>query len=199
MNPIVEDYRKKNSSLAKNFFNNLSFGKIIIIAGIILILIAMGKSSNPKFTYIVYGCLVFTIVYLVFKPSDKKILLNLETAKLVAQDYLERMRVAGKEIAFDSKIEVMKIGRTHDVDNYVEGTSGPSSIDLGWVEYIRGSIYKKEGVISIHPYDGTITDMYELPLGFTGRETTTNTKIIPVGVINNNIQGGTNPSDFKPA
>ena len=200
MNQIVEDYRKKNTpSPARNFLNNLSVGKIIILAVIILILIAVGKTANTKYSYVIYGVLILVIIFLAFKQSNKLILLNLETAKLVAQDYLERMRVAGKEISFDSKIEVMPVGQMCYKDDMVSGDSGAVSINIGFIEYVHGSQFKKEGVISIHPYDGTITGMQWMNLGYTGNELTTHTKIIPVGVINNNIQGGTNPQDYKPS
>lgn len=197
VNPIVENYQKKNNSVFKNFMSNLSTGKIIVIIGCILLLIAFSKSGDKRITYVIFGGLILIILYLLFKPSNEKILLNLETAKEVATDYLERLRVKGREIPFDSKIEVMPVGQTCYKDDALTGQSVPVSIDIGFTEYVHGTSFKKEGVVSIHPYDGTITGMSWMPLGYTGREKTTVTKIVPVGVMN--IQGGTTPQDYKPA
>lgn len=197
MNPIVEDYKKRNNSLFKNFISNLSTGKIIVLVVVVLLVIMLSKSADRRFTFVIYGGLVIIILYLLFKPSGEKILLNLETAKAVAQDYLERLRVQGREIAHDSKIEVMPVGQTCYTNDLVTGQSGPTAIDIGFTEYVNGTSFKKDGVLSIHPYDGTITGMSWMPLGYTGREKTTVTKIVPVGVMN--IQGGTNTSDFKSA
>ncbi|MEK6878153.1 MAG: hypothetical protein AABY22_01020 [Nanoarchaeota archaeon] len=196
VSPLVEEYRKKHNSIFNNFINNLSYGGIIIISIIILVLIMLSKNSK-RFSSIMIAMLLIIILYLAFKPSKIKILLDLETAGAQAQEYLERMRVDGRKIDFDSKIEVMPVGQDCYKMDTITGESAVISIDIGFCEYVHGSQYKKEGVVSVHPYDGTITGMSYMPLGYTGRERTTVTKIVPVGVMN--IQGGTNTSDFKPA
>jgi len=195
VSPIVEEYRKKNSNLFTNFVNNLSTGKIFTIVIIILILLAIGKNGDTRFTYSIMGILIFMIIYLLVKPSKEKMLLDIETAGAVAQDYLERMRLEGRKISFDSKVEILPCGQSCYRSDTLTGESAVTHIDIGYVEYVNGTNYKKEGVIKIHPYDGTIMGMLILPLGYSGRELTTNVKLVPVGVMNINSNQDYKPSD----
>ena len=72
-------------------------------------------------------------------------------------------------------------------NDLISGTSGPTSWDVGFVEFVHGTRFKKDGVISIHPYLGIITGIDFRPLGYTGRESR-DRDIIPVGVVQGNVK-----------
>jgi hypothetical protein len=69
----------------------------------------------------------------------------------------------------------------------MEGKGGYVHWDVGFEELVHGSQYKKQGVVSIHCYDGFITGLKNMPFGFSGRESHDVTEF-PVGVVMGNVK-----------
>lgn len=175
----------EKSSKIRNFFSSVSVGQVFLIVILFLGLLAINKTTDARYTYAIYGGLVIIILVLYFKSNPGRKLISVEEAKQCAQEYLEKLRRDGNEISFDSKVHVLP--QCHPVyeDNLLTGQSGIVCYDCGFVEEVHGSLYRKEGVIKVHPYERIVTGLRWMNLGYTGRESS-DVKIVPVGIINNN-------------
>jgi hypothetical protein len=187
-NEIAEEYKKNKESKIKNLLANVSVVHLLIIGVIILIIVAISKNNtDPKYNYVIYGVLIAIILVLYFKPSKEKKLLPDYIAKQIAQEALNKKVKENKEFAFDSKVYVTPYCHLVYENDMTTGTSGPIKWEVGFEELKEGSQYKKQGVISIHPYEGFVTGIKMMPFGFSGRESH-DRDIIPVGVVQGNIK-----------
>jgi hypothetical protein len=189
MDDIAKEYTKQKDNKFKNFMSNISVAQVIIFGVILFIIIALNKNktADPKYNYVLYGILIVIILILYFKPSKDKILIPEPIAKQIAQEALNKKVKEGKEFSFDSIVKVMPACQLTYESDFMTGSSGPVSWDIGYIEYVHGSQYKKEGVISIHPYEGIVTGLREYPLGYTGRETK-DVRVVPVGIVQGNMK-----------
>jgi len=194
MDEDVKEFRGKEENKISNFFSNIGIVHIVIVVVIVIILIKMGEgNTNPKYHYVIYFMLGAVILYLIYKPSkEKQEIIPRWLAEKKAQEELDRMVREGKCFTFDSKVYVVAAGRTNYENDLMTGTSGPVSWHIGFIELVHGSQYKKEGVISIHPYNGRVTGLEFRPLGYSGRESK-DRDIIPVNV----VQGSMKTTDFS--
>lgn len=194
MEKIAENWKKENSRSVSSIFSQITTAKVVIIAVGLLILLAMSKgNSDPRYTYVIYGALIVIILVLYFKPMKEKKLLPEYIIKRIAKEELEKKRREGVEIAHDSRISPTLQCHLRYENDFITGSSGPVGWDVGFVELVHGTKYKKEGVISLHPYEGIVTGFKLMPLGYSGRESH-DKDIIPVGV----MQGTMKTTDYGP-
>lgn len=197
MNPIVKEYRSKNKNFLKSFMSNIGLGHILLfgIIGIILIKVISSPNVDPRYNYIIYGTLIGIIIIISSKSNKERIRIDRQTATRIALEEANYMKNQGKEFAYDSKIYSSGRCKCRFTDNMATGYADYTSWDIGIVEHVHGSQYKKDYVISIHPYEGIILGIVEMPLGYTGKEKK-DKEIIPVGVVmgtqkTTDIAGGT--------
>ena len=194
---LAREYTKNSGHKMEGFLSRVSPFHIIIFGVIIFVIIAMSNNPNlnKNYNYVIYGVLVTIILVLYFKPDKEKKLLPEHVVKQIAQEALNRKLREGKEFAFDSKVLVMPACHLVYENDLINGTSGPISWEIGFVEKVRGTQYGKEGVIRIHPYLGLVCGISFYPAGYTGKESRDRT-IIGVGVVQGNVKTtdlGTNP------
>lgn len=196
MEDIAKEYTQKKESRWKHFLSNISTGQVIIFGVIIFLVISFSnnKTADPKYNYVLYGVLIVIILVLYFKPSNQKILLPEHVVKRIAQEALDRKVREGKEFSFDSTVKVSSACHLKYESDMMTGTSGPVAWEIGFIERVNNSQYKKEGVIRIHPYEGIVTGISFYPLGYTGRESR-DREIVPVSVVQGSVKtteyGGT--------
>lgn len=196
MEDIAKEYTQKKESRWKHFLSNISTGQVIIFGVIIFLVISFSnnKTADPKYNYVLYGVLIVIILVLYFKPSNQKILLPEHVVKRIAQEALDRKVREGKEFSFDSTVMVNSACHLKYESDMMTGTSGPVAWEIGFIERVNNSQYKKEGVIRIHPYEGIVTGISFYPLGYTGRESR-DREIVPVSVVQGSVKtteyGGT--------
>ena len=184
MEKIVKEYQSKNRNIFKNFLDNIKPGHLFIFAIIVIILIKI--TSNPnidiRYHYVIYAFLIGVIILIASKSSNKKVLLDKSIVMKIAQEELNRMVNEGSEFAYDSKVYLSGKCNLLFTDNMATGYADYTSWDVGFVEQVQGSQYKKDGVIRIHPYTGIILGIIDMPLGYTGKEKR-DKEIIPVGIV----------------
>lgn len=189
---IAEEYKKNTEHRVTNLLSRVSVWHLVIFGVIGLIVYSMTKNqTDPKYNYIIYGVLIVIIAVLYFKPTKEKKLLPDYVVKQIAQEALNRKVREGKEFAFDSKVFVKPQCHLRYSDDLAEGFSGPIAWDVEFEELVHGTQYKRDGFVSLHPFDGVITAIFFTPFGFNPRESQ-NVKIIPVGV----VQGTMKTSEF---
>lgn len=193
MEELVREYRSQGENVAKNFFSNLGMGHVIIIGICLLILVAVfsNEEINPRYNYVIMAVLVGFILVLFFKSPKEKRLLSRKVVIKIAQEEVNKMVRDGKEFSYDSKVIVGPACHLKYENDMMTGTSGPIAWDVGFMELVKGSQYKKEGVISLHPFEGIITGFDWRPLGYTGRESR-DRDIVPVGI----VEGSMKTTDF---
>lgn len=189
MADYAKEYRKKSGHTFRDFVSKIGPSQIIVVGVIFAILVAFSNNPNldQRYSYIGYFILLAIIGIMYFKPGPHKALLDEETVKHIAQEALNTKMREGNEFSFDSKVFVTSACDLKYEHDFVNGTSGPVGWDVGFVEYVKGTQYKKEGVIRIHPYEGIVTGLRFYPLGYTGRESK-DRDIVPVGVIQGNVK-----------
>lgn len=188
-NKIVANYRRDNSRRISNFLSRISIGQIFVIGILAFIIISMTNNPTIDKRYYLGGYLILfaIILALYFKTSSEKKILPDYVVKEIAQEALNRKVREGKEFAFDSKAIVLPQCHLKYENDMITGTSGPVAWEVGFIEKVYGSNYKREGVIRIHPYEGFVTGISWMPLGYSGKESR-DRDIIPVGVVQGNIK-----------
>lgn len=184
MNEIVKRYRSKNKNILSSFFKNLGLGHMLLFGfiGLVLIKITSSPDVDPRYNYIIYASLVGIILIIGAKANKEEVLLDKETATKIAFEEAVKMKNNGMEFAFDSKILPSGACNLVFTDNAATGYADYTSWEIGFIEYVHGTQYKKDYVIRIHPYKGIILGVIQMPLGFTGKETR-DKEIIPVGIV----------------
>jgi len=142
-------------------------------------LVSNGKMQNSLFWSIVIGIGVL-FLFLMFRETSEQRLIPEHIIKQIAYDALEKKRLRGIEIPFDSKIRITLVGEGIYEQDMISKSSGLVKRDVGF-EIIRKG-YRKTGVIGVHPYNGNILGIRWERLGYTGKESKDRV-IIPVGVI----------------
>lgn len=174
MEEVAEEYLKEENKKdrSSNFWSNFSGGYIVLI--VVVVLIAISMSNNEKideryYLVIIVGLAIF-IIYLMFKPNKEKHLIPEHVIKQMAQEALNKKVREGKEFPFDSKIDVTGVCHlNHEID-VGDGSQGYTAWEVGFIERVHGSNYKKEGVAIFHPFEGLLTGIEYRPLGYSGRE-----------------------------
>ena len=189
MEDIVKEYKKTSNTRFGDFLSNLGVGHILLIGLLLFFLVSMSDNPevDPRQHYIIYFILGAIIVYLIYKPTAEKKILPEYVAKKIAQEALNEKVREGKQFSYASKVLVTGVCRLKYENDLISGTSGPVSWDIGFAESVRGSKYKKEGVISVHPYTGIVTGIEFRPLGYSGRESR-DRDIVPVGVVEGKVK-----------
>lgn len=189
MEDPAKEYAQKKESKFKNFISNISVGQVIIFGIVVFLIISFSKNkqANPAYNYVLYGILITIILILYFKPSKEKVLLPEHIVKQIAREIVKRKVMEGHEFSFDSRVEISAACHLKYENDMVTGTSGPVAWEVGFIEHVHNSNYKKEGVIRIHPYEGICTGISFYPLGYTGRESR-DRDIVPVGVVPGSIK-----------
>ena len=189
MEKIAKEYKKSSGNRLTEFLAKISTGQVILFGIVIFILIAFNNNqgSDQKYTYAIYFILIGIIAVLYFKPAKEKRLLPDYVAKEIAQEALNLKVREGKEFSFDSKLFVTPYCHLKYENDLITGMSGPVGWDVGFIELVHGTQYKKEGVVSIHPYEGIVTGITFRPLGYTGMESRDKV-IIPVAVVEGKIK-----------
>lgn len=184
MSDAVKQYQSKNRNIFKDFMSNIGLPHILIfgVIAIILIKITSTPDINPRYNYVIYAILIGIIIVIASKPGKEKILLDKETATKIAMEEVIKMKNTGKEFSYDSKVYPSGRCNLMFTDNLATGYADYTSWDIGFVEQVHGSQYKKDYVIRVHPYKGIILGVMEMPLGYTGKEKR-DKEIIPVGVV----------------
>lgn len=180
-----EDYtswEKKHNSRWAKFSKQV---KPIHIIGIFLIIfggnyaVTTGKIPGSLFLGALIGFGIL-FLFLMFRETNEPKLIPEHIIKQIASDSLERKRMEGKEIPFDTKVKVTLVGEGVYEQDLLSGTSGLIRRDVGFEMIKKG--YRKTGVIGVHPYNGTILGIRWERLGYTGKETK-DKMIIPVNVM----------------
>jgi hypothetical protein len=189
MEDIAKEYTQKKESKVKHLLSNVSTTQVIIFGGLafVAIMLSNNKNADPRLNYVIYAVFIIIILVLLFKPSKEKVLLPEHIVKRIAQEALDRKVRDGKEFGFDSKVEVSPYCHLQWENDMMTGNIRPIAWDIGYIEHVNNSQYKKEGVIRIHPFEGTIIGLSEYPLGYSGRETH-DKDIVPVGVVQGNVK-----------
>ncbi len=193
MDEAAQNYlkEKEKEERSSNFWSNFQGGYIILIIIVIFAIISMSNTEKIDSRYylvIIIGLGIF-IAYLIFKPNKEKHLIPEPVIKDMAQAALNKKVREGKEFPFDSKVEVTAVCHlNHEID-LGDGSQGYTAWEIGWVERVHGSNYKKDGVAIFHPYEGLLTGLEYRPLGYSGRESRDVLKI-NLGIIQglNNIK-----------
>lgn len=186
---IASEYKRSSRNTVEGFLSKVSTGQIFIFIIILLVIVAMSnnESLDKKYNVVIYVGLIAIIAYLYFKPTKEKALLPEHIVKQIAQEALNRKVRDGQEFPFDSKVFVMPACHLKYESDLMTGTSGPVAWEVGFEELVRGSQFKREGVIRIHPFEGKVTGISFYPLGYSGRESRDKT-IVPVGVVQGNVK-----------
>lgn len=197
MEDLSKGYQNDSSNRTRNFLSNLSIGKIFIIGIIILILIyiSSNKDIDPKTNYVVYGILIAIILYLYFKPSTDRRLITRAEAVRIAEEELTRMIRGGREFSHDSKIFISDCSNLRSVGS-ATGNTEYESWDIGFIECVHGTNYKKDKIIRIHPYFGIVMGIEDMPMGYTGKEKK-DIQYIPIGIFQGSLKTtdlNTNPN-----
>jgi len=129
--------------------------------------VSNGKISNSLFWSIIIG-FGFLFLFLIFRETSEQKLIPEHIIKQIAYEALEKKRLRGIEIPFDSKVRITLVGEGIYETDMISKTSGVIRRDVGF-EVIRKG-YKKTGVIGIHPYNGGILGIRWERLGYTGKE-----------------------------
>jgi preprotein translocase subunit SecG len=196
MEDEVKEFQKTERSA--NFLSRITAAQIVVFIIIVLIILAISKNqTDSRYMWVLVAGLLIIIAVLYFKPSKKRQIIPEPMAKKLAYRALQRKKQEGIEISFDSKVNVMPQTQLIWKDDLVSGDTVCTGRDIGFEELVHGSSYRKEGVINLDAYTGEVNGICWMPLGYSGRERTTNVKIIPVGVVNT-IQGDKSMRDMKP-
>lgn len=146
--------------------------------------VSNNKLSNSFFWSIIIA-FSFLFIFLVYRETNETRLIPEHIIKQIAHDTLEKKRIRGIEIPFDSKVRITLVGEGIYETDMVTQTSGIIRRDVGFEIIKKG--YKKTGVIGIHPYSGEIMGIRWEKLGYSGKETR-DRLIIPVGVVDQSFK-----------
>ena len=130
------------------------------------------------------------ILVMYFKTDGTKKLLPRHIIIQIAQQELDLMIRVG-QFPFDSKVYVSPSCQTKYENDLITDSSGPVSYAVGFYELVHGSQFKRDFVMFLNPYDGNVTGINEMRLGYDGTQTRDVMKI-PVGV----IQGSFKTNEF---
>lgn len=192
---IAKEWVNKNDNKWTNFLTRIGPGHIIVFGVIIFIIIAISKNqvTSNKYSILIYSVLVGIILVLMFKPNKEKKLLPEHVVKKIAQEALESKRREGVEIPQDSKVYVQPACHLKWNNDMQTGEYFPTAWEIGFIEKVHGSNYNRDGVISIHPFEGIVTGISWRPLGYTGLESR-DKDIVPVFSVGNKPR----PDDSNP-
>lgn len=138
--------------------------------------VASGRIDNSLFWGIIFSFVILAI-FLTFRETNELKLIPEQIIKEITKDALEKKRLKGEEIPFDTTIRVTLVGESIWEQDLISGTSGLIKREVGFETWKKG--LKRTGVIGIHPYNGSILGIRWEKLGYTGKETKDRT-IIPV-------------------
>lgn len=183
-NPYEEylDWERKKDSRWSRISRQIKPFHVIGILLIIFLgnyLVSTGKVNNTFFWGIV---IVFSLLFLflMFKETAEPKLIPEHIIKQIAQEALDKKRLLGIEIPFDSRIRVTLVGEGIWEQDMISGTSGMIRRDVGFEMRRKGNI--KKGVIGIHPYNGIVLGIRWEKFGYSGKESKDRI-IIPTEVI----------------
>jgi len=181
-----KDWERKNSSGWSKLSKQIKPIHVVLLPLLILaanFAYSSGKISKTMAIVIVIPFIVL-IMFLIYRESSTPKLIPEHIIKQIAQDALERKRIRGIEIPFDSRVRVTLVGEgVYETDMYT-GTSGIIRRDVGF-EVIKKGL-RKTGVIGVHPYNGTILGIRWERMGYTGKESKDRI-LLPVGFIERKI------------
>jgi len=183
-NPYEEylDWEKSKNSRWSRVSKQI---KPVHVIGILLIIfignyfVSTGKIANNLFWGIVIAFSVL-FIFLMFRETNEPKLIPEHIIKQIAQEALDKKRLLGIEIPFDSRVRVTLVGEGIWEQDMISGTSGMIKRDVGFE--VRRKGYIKKGVIGIHPYNGIILGIRLEKFGYTGKESKDRI-IIPVSVL----------------
>jgi len=193
MEDVSKDYQNPAGNRLKNLVSNLSVSMIIVVGIVILIiiLISSNKQIDPKVNFVVYGVLIAIIFYLMYKPSDKMRLLTRQEALNIGRNELEYMKREGETFAHNSEIFMSDCCNLRTTGSAM-GTTEYESWDIGFIERVNGTNYKKDKIIKVHPYFGIVIGIEDMPMGYTGKEKK-DVQYIPIGI----FQGSMKTTDLN--
>lgn len=187
MADIVEQYIDKKNNRLQTFMSRLNTAKILLFGAIVFVLVTINRSNNKSYTLIGWAVLLGVILVLYFKKDKTGEILDEPTVKLIAQEILNKKKIEGKEISYDSNVFTLPQCYLKWENDMVSGDSGPVAWDVGFVEMVHGKNYRREGIIHIHPYKGICTGIEWRPLGYSGIESK-DRDVVPVGIIPGTIK-----------
>lgn len=186
---IVKDYQRKNNDGVRNFLANIGVVHLVIFVFIIGVIIYMSSQKNldPKWNILMYCFLGGVILMLYFKPNKNRRLLPIDEVIKIADSTLKKMVREGDCFPFDSKVYLTGKFDLKSRDDIASGKEWYTHYELGFVEMKGGSQFKKDNIIKIDCYEGTSLGIHDAPLGFSGNETASTIKTVPVAVFQGNI------------
>ena len=155
------------------------------VIGVLLVIfignyfVSTGKIQNNLFWAGIVALGIF-FLFLMFRETDEPRLIPEHIIKQIAQEALDKKRLLGIEIPFDSRVRVVLVGEGIWEQDMISGTSGMIRRNVGFEMRRKGNI--KKGVIGVHPYNGIILGISWERFGYTGKETKDRV-IVPVEVI----------------
>lgn len=153
---------------------------ILVLISVGNFFVSSGKISSSSLLTIVIGIGVF-LLFLFFRKPEERTLIPEHIIKQIAQEALEKKRLLGIEIPFDSKINVTLVGEGIWEQDMVAGTSKMIKREVGFESRRKGFV--KKGVIGVHPYDGTVLGIRWEKFGYTGKESKDRV-IVPINLLN---------------
>ncbi len=174
------NWQKKENSRWTKIRRNVKPIWIFVLPLIILggnYLVASGQMSRGVFFI---GVISFGVLFLflIFRENTEPKLLPEHIIKQIVQEAFEKKQKIGKEIPFDAQIRVTLLAGSKYEQDLISGTSGIVSRQVG-VEIMRKS-YIKSYVVSLHPMNGTITNILPQPLGIGSKDALDkDVKIVP--------------------
>jgi len=175
------DWKKKENSKLSKISRQI---KPIWVLGFIFILIlgnylVASKQMSSGVFFIILISFGILLLFLIFKENAEPKLIPEHIIKQIVYEALIKKKNLGIEIPFDAQVKVTLLAGAGYETDFVSGTSGIVKREVG-VEVIRKS-YKKNYVVSVHPYNGTILDIIPKPLGINSKDALGKDKqIVPV-------------------
>jgi hypothetical protein len=178
----VEENKKRDSPLSR-LSRQIKPWHIIIVGFILFLGNYLNKTGQVKSQWF-WGFIIIlgvVVVYLLYRDIGEKKLIPEHIIKDIAQASLERKRLKGVEIPFDSKVHVTLVGEPVYETDLATGGHGIIKREVGFEVIKKG--YRRTGVIGVQPYTGDIMGIRWERTGYTGKETKDRV-IVPV-LVNN--------------
>jgi hypothetical protein len=163
----AKDWESSQNSAFANLKRNISPFQLLAVAGLFVLAyyLLLKSGLNKNF---VFGCLIAVVIFIIWKSDmkQKKVPIPENIIKIICLNLMRR-KIGGEYPNGTMIMTLPYCGLLY------QGAWGLSWKEWKWevgVRIIYPDYLKEDLVVCLHPYEGYITKIYEMPAGYTGQE-----------------------------